>query len=285
MSAERAGRCAPFSDEFCEAGSAMPEYAVYAIKYAEKANQRASQNFIGGDPHDGPMPMDFFVWAAVSDTETIIVDTGFDEAAAARRGFTLYRPVAEGLKQVGIDADQVKTVVLTHLHWDHAGNPDLFQNARYHVQESEMRYCTGRCMCHQRLRRPYDVSSVAAMVHRVYEGRVEFHDGTAEIAPGITTHLVGGHTMGLQVVRVRTRRGWLVLASDAAHYYANIEEVRPFPDLLDVGQSLDAFNIVNSLADSPLHVAPGHDPAVLARFPSPRENISGIARLDAAHRS
>ena len=43
----------------------LPEYALYAIKYAWRDAKR-SDHFIGGDPHDGPMPMDYFVWVAVS---------------------------------------------------------------------------------------------------------------------------------------------------------------------------------------------------------------------------
>jgi len=67
-------------------------------------------------------------------------------------------------------------------------------------------------------------------------GRVRFHDGDAELFPGISLHLIGGHTMGLQVVRVATRRGAVVLASDASHFYANMEQTRPFPNRLVGGR-------------------------------------------------
>ncbi len=72
--------------------------------------------------------------------------------------------------------------------------------------------------CHPQLRRSFEEGDVAAMIRRLFEGRVQFHDGTEELAPGVTVHHVGGHTMGLQVVRVRTRRGWVVLAADASHF-------------------------------------------------------------------
>ena len=58
-----------------------PQYEVYAIKYAHH-ERRASENFLGGDPHDGPMPLDYFVWAIHREGHPpLIVDTGFGEAA------------------------------------------------------------------------------------------------------------------------------------------------------------------------------------------------------------
>jgi glyoxylase-like metal-dependent hydrolase (beta-lactamase superfamily II) len=119
------------------------------------------------------------------------------------------------------------------------------------------------------------------MVRRVYAGRVRFHDGEGEIAPGVTLHHVGGHTMGLQIVRVATRRGWVVLASDASHYYANMEQARPFPIVYNVGDMVEGWRKAHRLADSPGHVIPGHDPLVLARYPAPSKDLEGVvARLD-----
>ncbi len=62
------------------------------------------QNFLGGDDHAPPMPLDYYVWVVKTDERTIVVDTGFDAAAAAARGRTLIRPVAEGLAAIGVDA-------------------------------------------------------------------------------------------------------------------------------------------------------------------------------------
>ena len=145
---------------------------------------------------------------------TFVVDTGFDEAAAKERSRKIIHPVGEGLKALGVDPDKVEHVIATHMHWDHAGNYDLFPNARYHIQDTEMAYATGRCMCHQMLRIPFSESDVHAMVSKVFAYRVEFHDGVDELAPGITVHKIGGHSKGLQCVRVKTKRGYVVLASD-----------------------------------------------------------------------
>ncbi|MEP9375700.1 N-acyl homoserine lactonase family protein [Aquabacter sp. CN5-332] len=259
----------------------MSAYEIYAVHYASQDDRRSPENFLGGDLHDRPMPMDFFVWAIVGPQGTIMVDTGFDAQSGRGRGRPLTRPVAEGLKQLGIAPESVKDVIITHLHWDHAGNHDLFPNARYHVQEREMHFCTGRCMCQPTLRKAYNKEDVMHMVQRTFEGRVTFHEPQSQFADGISLHWVGGHSKGLQVVRVRTRRGFVVLASDAAHYYENALQRRAYPLLVDLDDMLKGFEALDRLSDGPSHIIPGHDPQVLALFPAARAGLAGIVRLDA----
>jgi len=258
----------------------MTPNEVYAVKYAHHA-RRAAENFIGGDPHDGPMPLDYFVWLIRGGGREIVVDTGFSAAMAAKRGREHLRCPTEGLALLGVDPKKIKDVVITHLHYDHVGNFDLFPAATLHLQELEMRYATGRYMCQDCFRGAFEVEDVAGMVRQVYAGRVRFHDGDAELFPGVSLHLIGGHTMGLQVVRVSTRRGWLVLASDASHFYANMEQARPFPIVWSVADMVDGYAKLRALADSPAHIIPGHDPLVLERYPAPSRELEGIVvRLD-----
>jgi glyoxylase-like metal-dependent hydrolase (beta-lactamase superfamily II) len=257
-----------------------PAYEIYAIKYAHH-ERTASQNFLGGDPHDGPMPLDYFVWLVRGEGRDLLVDTGFNAAAAARRQRQLVRPVEQALSLMGVETGAVRDVVITHLHYDHVGNFDLFPGATFHLQDLEMQFATGRCMCHEPMRHAFDVEDVVGMVRTVYAGRVRFHAGDAQLAPGISVHLIGGHTMGLQVVRVATRRGHVVLASDASHYYANMGEGRPFPIVYNVADMMEGWGKLLVLADSAAHVIPGHDPLVLERYPAPSKELQGIVvRLD-----
>jgi glyoxylase-like metal-dependent hydrolase (beta-lactamase superfamily II) len=231
------------------------------------------------------MPLDYFVRAVVGESRSFLVDTGFDAEVGAQRRRIITHPVEQGLAAIGIRADAVEDVIVTHMHYDHAGNRSLFPQARYHVQDREMAYCTGRCMCHGALNHPFDPEDVKSMVGRVFDGRVAFHDGASQIAPGLSVHRVGGHTDGLQVVRVHTERGWVVLAPDASHLYANMEQNRPFPAVYNVGDVIEAYRRVHELADSAQHVVPGHDPAVLTRYPAAsRETEGWIVRLDTAPR-
>jgi glyoxylase-like metal-dependent hydrolase (beta-lactamase superfamily II) len=258
-----------------------PNYEICAIRYGH-VERTARHNFLDGDEHDGPMPLDFYVWTIRGPGLTLVLDTGFDAAAAAARGRQLVQPVGAGLESVGVDPRQVKDVIISHMHYDHAGNHELFAQARYHLQTEEMAYCTGSAMCGDGARWAYEASDVQAMVGRLYDGRLVYHDGTAELAPGISVHRVGGHTRGLQVVRVHTQRGWVVLASDAAHFYANWQQRRAFPIVDDLTAYMAAFATIEQLASSPLHVIPGHDPLVLQRYPAAATGLANAVRLDLA---
>ena len=257
-------------------------YEVYAIRFGHL--ERSSKgNFLGGDSHDVPMPLDYYVWAIVGDGRVFMVDTGFDEATGRKRSRRIVTPVEKGLRTIGVDPAAVQDVILTHMHFDHGGNIALFPNARFHVQDGEMAFCTGRCMCHDVFRHHFEAEDVSDLVYRLFDGNVRLHDGDSDIAPGISVHLVGGHTAGLQVVRVRAGRGWVVLASDATHFYANIEQNRPFPAIHDLERMMEGFATVRRLADSSDHIIPGHDPEVLQRYPAVSAETEGwIVRVDRA---
>jgi glyoxylase-like metal-dependent hydrolase (beta-lactamase superfamily II) len=172
-------------------------------------------------------------------------------------------------------------VIITHMHYDHAGGLDLFPNARFHIQDREMAFCTGRSMCHHAFSHSMAVDDVIGLVRRVFAGRVHFHDGDDEIASDLSLHFIGGHTMGLQSVRVMTRRGAVVLASDAAHLYAHLEQGRAYPVVYNVADMLEGHQTLQRLASSPRHIVPGHDPLVAKLYPAARAGLEGIVmRLD-----
>lgn len=257
-----------------------PKYELYAIRYAMRNAQRRD-HFIGGDPHDAPMPMDYFVWVAVSPERTVVIDTGFNAEVAAKRGRTHLRCPAEALRLLDVDPDTVEDVIITHLHYDHVGNFNLFPKARFHIQEPEMHFVAGRHMKYPHLAHHYEVEDVVGMVRMNFAGRVRMLTGPATVAPGITLHPTGGHAPGLQFVCVETARGRVVLASDASHFYQNMETGRPFVAAYHVGEMLESFDALYEAAPTPAHVVPGHDPEVMRRYPAPSKELEGIVvRLD-----
>jgi glyoxylase-like metal-dependent hydrolase (beta-lactamase superfamily II) len=250
-------------------------YELYAIKYAESGAPHGTR-FYGNDPHDGPTPMDFFVWAAVSPERTVVVDCGFTAETAKRRNRTFLHTPSDVLRLLGVESDTIRHVILTHFHNDHIGNVADFPNATFVVQDREMAFWTGRYASKGAFLWVVEPEDILELVRHNFAGRLRFVDGTAEIVPGIGVHHVGGHAAGLQIVTVETARGTVVLASDAAHYYANIDEDRPFRIVSDLPQMYDAFEMIRALADSPDHIIPGHDPLVLTRYPA-MSGLEGIA--------
>ncbi len=260
----------------------LPRYEAFAIRYARRDAMR-SDHFIGGDPHDAPMPMDYYVWLIRGRDRAVVVDVGFTAAVAAQRKREHLRDPVESLRLLDVDPDTVQDVVLTHLHYDHVGNLDRFPAAQFHLQEPDLHYAVGRYMRYPALRQSFEVDDVVELVRLNYKGRVRLYNGPVQLAPGIELRPAPGHSAGLQFVRVHTARGWVVLASDTSHFYENMEQYRPFTICVNIADMLVGHDLIRDAAPSMQHIVPGHDPEVMRRYPAARPHLEGIAvRLDVA---
>ncbi|WP_207388654.1 N-acyl homoserine lactonase family protein [Azotobacter chroococcum] len=252
-----------------------PVHEIFALRVGSNHQRTARENFFFDaccGPPNALMPLDYYFWVVRSADKTVVVDTCFPRSTAERRQRLMYRDTAQALAALDVDCMAVTDVVITHLHWDHAGCIDLFPNARFHVQKDELQFCTGPAMRHRYVRKTYEEFDVHRAVAFLYSERVVTHDGDSQLLPGLSLHKVGGHTPGSQVVRISTQRGAVVLASDAVHLWANIRQRSPFPIVQDVVRMLDAFETIEQLADGPEHVIPGHDPQVARVFPRWRDD-------------
>lgn len=255
-------------------------YEIFAVKYATYEHRERRENFLPADQHDvGLMPLAYYVWLLRSPEKTILVDTGFEAPEGALRNRVPTRCPIEALGTLGVSPEDIDDVIVTHLHYDHAGNLNKIPHAKFHVQDREVEFATGRCMCHAVLRHAYSPNDISNLIHKLYDGRVVFHDGDSPVAPGVEVVHIGGHTKGLQAVRVKTERGWVVLASDASHFYENFETERAFPLVADVVEMLEGFERLTRAASSPEHVIPGHDPKVMELYPGLPEDPHGIVLL------
>jgi glyoxylase-like metal-dependent hydrolase (beta-lactamase superfamily II) len=259
-------------------------YEVFALRYAERGQRVRQENFLQPvDDHDSFMPIDFYIWVLRNSERTIVVDTGFNHQEAAKRDRTINCLPSEALARIGVDAAKVDDVIITHLHYDHAGTISDFPNARFHLQESEMQFATGRWMLDDAESHAYSADHVADMIHCLFQKRVVFHAEDGEVVPGISVHRMAGHTMGMQAVRVPTKRGMLLLASDASHYYEHWYKGVPFAICWSQPDLMSSYDKFEALADSQDHVIPGHDPLVRSLYPEySRDTGSEIVRLDVA---
>ena len=182
-------------------------HEVFAVCYAGHV-RRTAENYIFGDPHDHLSSISYYVWVIKGAHGTWVVDTGFDEIAEKERNRTLLNPVGKSLKALGVEPGKVENVILTHMHWDHAGNYDLFPNARYHVQDTEIAYATADAACAIRCCacRSASATCTPSSEKSTPTASTSMTAPKKELAPGITVHKIGGHSKGLQCVRVKMRR-------------------------------------------------------------------------------
>ncbi len=257
-------------------------YEIHALRYACRKERTRQENFLEPvDDHDSPMPIDYYVWLIRNVNRTVVVDTGFSHEEGRRRERSINRLPREMLSGLGIDASKVEDVIITHMHYDHAGTLGDFPCARFHIQESEMCFVTGPWMLDDGERFAYSANHIAEMIQCLFAKRVVFHRQDGEVAPGITLHRMQGHTMGMQSVRVRTPRGWVLLASDASHYYEHWLKRIPFSICWSREDLLSSYELFEKLAESEDHVIPGHDPLVKNLYPHSSTDLGPEAvRLD-----
>ncbi|MFD1037384.1 N-acyl homoserine lactonase family protein [Virgibacillus byunsanensis] len=252
-------------------------YEVYAIKYATR-DAIAHEHFHGStDPHENySMPMDYYIWIAKSKKHTIVIDVGFNESVAKKRNRTFLRCPIKSLEQLGIKVEDIPYVIVTHMHYDHIGNLEKFPNSKFVLQETEMAFWTGKYVSRKEYRQLVEVEDVLHLVKENFDGKVNFISGDKEIVPGITVYNAGGHSPGLQFVKVKTNQGNVILTSDVSHYYKNLEEDRPFNVVHDLAKMYDAFDLIRSVSDPSSIIVPGHDPLVMERFQAASPELENI---------
>lgn len=261
---------------------AEPVYEVYALRYGARSDWTRAKSYMNDANPGAPDSIEYFLWVIRNADRTIVVDTGFDEATALRYKRTPFADPSAQLKSFGVDPATVEDMIVTHMHFDHVGALPAYPRARFHLQEADMAYATSPSMKYDFLRFAYDRVHVGQMLEHVYSGRAKFYDGDDELAPGISVHRIDGHAIGLQVVRVNTTRGAVVLASDAAAYIEQFADYRVSPAVVDAEAMLHGYDRLRDLAQSEDHIITGHDPITSLIYPRVAGVDAAVFRVDAA---
>lgn len=255
-------------------------YEVSAIRYATVHSYRRRQFYDYeryGEP-DGDLELSCYLWVLRSETRTIVVDTGIGADVARRRGNSLLLHPVEALRRFGVEPLEVSDVILTHLHFDHVGNVDAFPNATFTLPLRELEFWTGPLARRLHFQWTVEETEIALIADAHSRGRVRLIDGNEELFDGITAYCVGGHSPGQQITVIANPGGDVVLASDAIHFYEEMELDRPYIVAANLAEMYEAYDLLRSFAAKPgTSLLPGHDPLVMSRFPAARVDLGGNA--------
>lgn len=249
----------------------MPDkYEVIAIRYGDWQTTKGHcyfRYFSYGEP-DASLRMDFFAWLIRGEDRVVLVDTGYSaEAIATRPGRSITMPVTDALEALGVPPSSVEDIIVTHLHYDHTGNLSAFPDARLHVQKRELEFWTSRYAAFPPQTASSEAGEIDYVRRAVESGRARLLDGDDRIAEGIRVELVGGHTPGQQIVVVEGERP-VILASDAVHYYEELERDRPFEIFTTMTDMYDTYAMLREREKTQgAVIVAGHDPLVMDRFP------------------
>jgi len=262
-------------------GDSKAEHEITIVRYGTRATSRSDVylNYPVYKEADGPIRMDYFFWVIRSHDETILVDTGFARAAGEARGRTMLLEPSEAFTLMGVEPGSAPRIIVTHGHYDHIGNLNLFPDAEIVMSRKEFDFWTGPHAGKPMFAHSVEDEELAHLRRAAERGKVTFIEGEAEVAPGIRVVEIGGHTPGQCVVFVETEQGTVLLASDAVHYYEEYERDMIFTSVADLVQMYDSFALIRRLQSSAAvaHVVPGHDPSTLDRFTPATGRLHGVA--------
>jgi N-acyl homoserine lactone hydrolase len=271
------------------------DWSIWTFCYAEG---RLPLDFVRGTPVASNLghvevPMIFSLLQSTRG-QRILVDTGFSAGVSMTGpGFKEFVRSDELLSRHGFDPAEIDTLVLTHLHFDHAGNIEAFPNARIYVQRFEYESWKQAIaefgdMGTTKDKWPFsslNTDNFVALDAALAQGRVTLLDGDHELADGVTCRLAKDtHSFGIQWLEVATAKGAYALAGDVCYTYFNVERMWP-PGYLQG----NPWNIMREMrrikavvGDDLARMLPGHDLEIFTRHPSGRPHGTRVAELHLA---
>ena len=273
----------------------MTDWSIWSFCYAVG---NLPYDFLSGSPiHSNQGKVDtpmLITLLRSTDGETILIDTGFESAGSMTgAGFANFVRSDQLLGRFGFAPESIDKIVLTHMHFDHAGNFHNFPNARIYLQRYEYeawkqvigQHDTSKVSKADWAFSSLNLNDFDLLERAIDAGRVEFLEGDAEVAPGVTCRLAQDtHTFGSQWVEIASARGRYVVAGDCCYTFENVH--RMWPPGYTQGNPwnmLREFQKMKSVAGEDLsRLVPGHDIELFTRYPSEERDGVRFAEVSLA---
>jgi glyoxylase-like metal-dependent hydrolase (beta-lactamase superfamily II) len=255
----------------------MPQYQIYALKYAGPFERNDAMLLWMGD-WDSTQLIYYYFWVVKGPDEVIVVDAGVGPDLAKERGLEGYVSPAKMLERMGVKADEVEKVFLTHLHWDHMCGFGLFPKATFYVHEKEYDFWLNDPVS---AKGPFGMVSHRPSLQDLAKlhgtDRLVLLKGEGQLAPGLRYLLAPGHTPGLTALAIETEQGTAVLGSDCGHIFQNYAEERPSVIISDLPAWMNSFEKLKKAVSRPELLFPGHDSRMSSEYPQTAPGVSRLA--------
>jgi len=231
----------------------------------------------------------FIAWYLTDGVRKVLVDSGLPDEAFARQWHPYNDPrvapsqrIENALAARCVRPEDIDLVVWTHLHWDHAGKPELFSKAEFLVSREEVRYAIAPCPIHYVAYEAVQLGLEPTFLKAAPRTRL-LDMAEQEILPGLRIIPTPGHSVGSMSLVVSTAVGPYVITGDAASCYENFagDPARKLP-YIPTGIFIDLPDMWNSLARidaaagfDKQRILPGHERQVFKHACYPPEPPAG----------
>jgi glyoxylase-like metal-dependent hydrolase (beta-lactamase superfamily II) len=255
----------------------MKNYAIYALRYAGPL-QKCGAHFLWQRDWDKTRAGNFYLWCIRNEDQIIVVDTGTSPELAEQKKLPNYVSPVRLLADLGIKAREIQHVVLSHLHWDHAGGIGLFPNATYYLHHKEYAFwARDKITLTPSFQWLCDQASIRYLKKAEEQRKLVLIKKERQILPGVRTILAPGHSPGLMAVAVNTLKGTAVIGSDAAYIMDNYQDKWPGDVIFNLADTIKSLEKLQKKASAPGLLYPGHDTNLADDYPKVAENITRLA--------